>query len=238
LDPGNHGWRWVVEILKGGKHWQAARGVNVSDVRAAFSLVDERAAGHLHGRCSSLRMTTSVHAAAGSLPFKISVLVFIKDAHGRHLMLRRNKAPNRDCWSPVGGKLEMSLGESPFECAIRETREETGLRLAAADLHLFGMVSERGYEGACHWLMFLFDCHKPVPAQPVDIDEGVFGLFGRDAVDALALPASDRVLVWPVYDKYRRSFLAYRAEFGSGSPGVAVLHVDESQLCPHIPDMP
>lgn len=180
-------------------------------------------------------MTTPAHAATALLPFKISVLVFIKDVHGRHLMLRRNKAPNKDCWSPVGGKLEMSLGESPFECAIRETCEETGLRLAATDLHLFGMVSERGYEGANHWLMFLFNCHKPVPAQPADIDEGTFGLFERAAVDALALPASDRVLVWPVYDKYRHSFLAYRAEFGSAA---TVLHVDESYLCPHIPSVP
>ena len=64
-----------------------------------------------------------------SLPFKISVLVFVRDDDGRHLLIRRAKEPNKDCWSPIGGKLEMSEGESPFECAVRETKEEIGLDL-------------------------------------------------------------------------------------------------------------
>ena len=66
------------------------------------------------------------------------------------------KEPNKNCWSPIGGKLEMRLGESPFECAIRETREEIGLEISEGDLHLFSMISEKAYEGSCHWLMFLF----------------------------------------------------------------------------------
>jgi len=57
-------------------------------------------------------------------PFKISVLVFLRDARGRQLLIKRRKAPNLGCWSPIGGKLEMGTGESPFECAIRETGEE------------------------------------------------------------------------------------------------------------------
>ena len=59
------------------------------------------------------------------LPFKISVLVFVKDKNGRLLLIRRAKEPNKDCWSPIGGKLEMVGGESPFECAVRETKEES-----------------------------------------------------------------------------------------------------------------
>ena len=60
-----------------------------------------------------------------TLPFKISVLVFIKDSQGRFLLICRRKTPNKDRWSPIGGKLEMTQGESPFECAVRETGEET-----------------------------------------------------------------------------------------------------------------
>jgi 8-oxo-dGTP diphosphatase len=163
----------------------------------------------------------------GTLPFKISVLVFIKDDTGRHLLIRRNKAPNLNCWSPVGGKLEMPLGESPFECAIRETKEETQLCLAPPDLHLFGMVSERGYEGSSHWLMFLFDCRKPISAIPPAIDEGNFAFFTRNEIDSLSVPPSDRILVWPVYDKHRHSFLAYRAECHPNHP--VRMTIEESQ---------
>ena len=61
------------------------------------------------------------------IPFKISVLVFLRDGAGRLLLIKRRKAPNLGCWSPIGGKLEMGRGESPFECAARETKEEVGL---------------------------------------------------------------------------------------------------------------
>ena len=99
-------------------------------------------------------------SAGAPLPFKISVLVFMHDEAGRLLLIQRTKAPNIGCWSPIGGKLEMATGESPFECAVRETEEETGAKVTTNDLHLFGMISEKGYEGQSHWLMFLFDCRK------------------------------------------------------------------------------
>lgn len=167
-----------------------------------------------------------------TLPFKISVLVFLKDAAGQHLLIKRAKAPNLGCWSPVGGKLEMPQGESPFECAVREVGEETSHLITALDLHLFGMVSERGYEGSTHWLMFLFDCRKPLTALPPDINEGQFGFFTRDAINALHLPATDRKLLWPVWDQHRGSFLAFRAECDPKNP--LVITEEESHLRPHL----
>ena len=62
-------------------------------------------------------------------------------------MLQRSKSPNKGFWSPPGGKLEMALGESPYECAKRESYEELGLELHDDDLNLFGYVSEKNYEG-------------------------------------------------------------------------------------------
>ena len=91
------------------------------------------------------------------LPFKISTLIFTHNSQGQQLLIKRKKAPNLGCWSPIGGKLDMPVGESPYECARRETEEEIGLRLDDGDLHCFGYISEKSYEGEGHWLMFLFE---------------------------------------------------------------------------------
>ncbi len=151
-------------------------------------------------------------------PFTISVLVFVRDAQERFLLLQRAKEPNRGVWSPIGGKLEMAYGESPFECAIRETREEIGITVTEDDLHLFAMVSEKDYEGSGHWLMFLFDCRKPVNELPPSIDEGVFGFFSREELTRIPLPETDRVALWPIYDQFRDGFVALRADCDPAHP--------------------
>lgn len=138
------------------------------------------------------------------LPFKISVLVFVRNADGKFLLIRRAKEPNKDCWSPIGGKLEMADGESPFECAIRETREEIGLELEASDLHLFSMTSERGYEGSAHWLMFLFECKKRLEKLPPDIGEGGFAFFDYSEIRGgkIKIPETDKKLLWDVRERF------------------------------------
>ncbi|MGB0184029.1 MAG: NUDIX hydrolase [Opitutales bacterium] len=145
------------------------------------------------------------------LPFKISVLVFIRNPKGEHLLIQRSKAPNFGCWSPIGGKLDMHLGESPYECARRETQEEVGLELMDEDLHCFGYIAEKSYEGTGHWLMFLFDCRRAIDALPPTIDEGHFAFFSRDAIDELPIPETDRTLLWPYYDRFKNSFVGLRA---------------------------
>lgn len=147
-----------------------------------------------------------------SLPFKISVLVFIKDKEQRLLLLKRKKTPNKGLWSPVGGKLEMAKGESPFECAIREVSEETGMSIKTKDLHLFGMISEKAYEGSGHWLMFLFNCKSTVRNLPPSINEGSFQFFTRDEVNGIPIPQTDRQGLWPLYDKYANRFVVMRAD--------------------------
>lgn len=157
------------------------------------------------------------------LPFKISVLVFVHNEANELLLIERRKSPNFGCWSPVGGKLEMATGESPMQCAIRELFEETGLRVAESDLHLFGYVAEKAYEGDTHWLMFLFDCRVPLSRLPETIDEGRFAFFSREAVEAINVPPTDRVLVWPWWDSHRERFVALRADCSiAGEPRVVV----------------
>lgn len=156
--------------------------------------------------------------AAPALTYKIAVLVFLENAAGEHLLLLRAKPPNLGVWSPIGGKLETALGESPFECAVRETTEETGHAIATDDLHLFAMIAEKAYEGESHWLMFLFRCKRPLLTVPADMHEGRFGFFSRAAIDALPIPETDRTALWPVYDQYRDRFVALRADCAPGKP--------------------
>lgn len=150
------------------------------------------------------------------LPFKISVLVFVKDAQGRQLMIERRKAPNMGCWSPIGGKLEMGIGESPFECAVREVGEEADFAITREDLHLWSMISEKHYEGQMHWLMFCFDCKKPLEKLPETIDEGRFRFYSREEIHQIKVPETDRTLIWPNYDRYREGFVALRADCQPG----------------------
>ncbi len=139
----------------------------------------------------------------------------------------RAKPPNLGAWSPIGGKLEMATGESPFECAARETAEETGLVVTPADLHLFAMIAEKSYEDRSHWLLFLFRCLRPIDTLPPAIDEGHFGFYSREAIDRLPIPETDRVALWPTYDRYRDRFVALRADCAPGQP----LHVVTEQIC-------
>ncbi|MFP4260750.1 MAG: NUDIX hydrolase [Opitutales bacterium] len=147
-----------------------------------------------------------------NLPFKISALVFVQNTVDEHLLIERRKAPNKGCWSPVGGKLDMARGESPYECARREVGEEIGLHLGDTDLHCFGYISEKSYEGSGHWLMFLFDCHRRIKALPPEIDEGRFRFFARSAIDALDIPETDRTLLWPYFDRFSGGFVGIRAD--------------------------
>lgn len=163
-----------------------------------------------------------------TLSYKIAVLVFLENTAGEHLLLLRAKPPNLGIWSPIGGKLEMETGESPFECAVRETYEETGLRVDASALHLFAMIAEKAYEGQSHWLMFLFRCTVPLPGLPPAIDEGKFGFFSRAAIDALPIPDTDRTALWPTYDRYRDHFVALKADCAPGRPIV----VEVEQITP------
>jgi len=152
------------------------------------------------------------------LAYKIAVLVFIENAAGEHLLMLRAKPPNLGVWSPIGGKLETATGESPFECAARETHEETGFAIGTDDLHLFGMIAEKAYEGQAHWLLFLFRCKRPISALPPPIGEGRFGFFDRAALEKLPLPETDRTALWPIYDRHRDHFVALRADCAPHQP--------------------
>lgn len=165
---------------------------------------------------------------SSSLAYKVAVLVFLENTRGELLLLLRAKPPNLGAWSPIGGKLEFATGESPFECAVRETAEETGHVVTTADLHLFAMIAEKAYEGDAHWLLFLFRCHRPLTGLPPDFHEGRFGFFSRAEIDSLPLPETDRTALWPIYDRYKDRFVALRADCSPDQP----LRIEVEQVTP------
>ena len=143
-----------------------------------------------------------------ALPYKIATLLYCFNERDEVLLLERAREPNRGLWSPCGGKLHTDDGESPYACACREAREEIGLALTPADLHLTGLISEHGYAGEAHWLMFLFEVKRRLTALPANHPEGKFQFFTRAALGKLKLPETDRESIWPWFWQYRGGFFA------------------------------
>jgi 8-oxo-dGTP diphosphatase len=142
------------------------------------------------------------------LPYKVATLLYCFNDRDEVLLIERAQEPNRGFWSPCGGKLHTEDGESPYVCACREAHEELGLEISASDLHLTGLVSEDGYQGQSHWLMFLFEIKRKLAAAPAPHREGTFRFFPRTALDALKIPDTDRERIWPWFWQHRGGFFA------------------------------
>ena len=143
-----------------------------------------------------------------ALPYRIATLLYCFSERDEVLLLERAQEPNRGLWSPPGGKLHTEVGESPYTCACREAHEELGLKVSPDDLHLTGLVSEHGYEGQAHWLMFLFEIKPRLKSLPLPHREGRFEFFAPDQLPALKLPQTDREQVWPLFWRHRGGFFA------------------------------
>lgn len=82
------------------------------------------------------------------------MLTLVKDEN-RILMIRRSDPPHSGKWALPGGHLE--FGESLEKAAIRETREETGLRVWINRTLGFKNVLIREPSGRYHVVLFCFE---------------------------------------------------------------------------------
>lgn len=152
------------------------------------------------------------------LPHKISTLLYCFNACDEVLLMRRAQEPNLGLWSPPGGKLHAGQGESPHACACREAEEELGIRIAASEARLTGIIAETGYEENAHWLMFLFEVTTKLKALPPPHREGSFAFHTRAALADLPMPATDREMIWPLFWKHRGGFFAAHCATMRGEP--------------------
>lgn len=151
-----------------------------------------------------------------SLPYKIATLLYCFNERDETLLLRRKNKPNLGLWSPCGGKLHMDEGESPYACACREAWEEIGLKITPGNLHLTGIVSEHGYEGQGHWLLFLFEVLTKLKALPPAHEEGDFAFFPAAELNSLSIPKTDRDQIWPLFWKNRGGFFSAHCRCEAG----------------------
>jgi len=147
-----------------------------------------------------------------SLPYQIATLLYCFNEQEEVLLLERAQEPNLGLWSPCGGKLRTDIGESPYVCACREAQEELGVARSPSDFRLTGVVSEHGYLGQSHWLMFLFELRPQLKTLPPPHREGRFEFFPREELPGLRLPQTDRERIWPWFWQHRGGFFAAHCE--------------------------
>lgn len=162
-------------------------------------------------------MSELARVAKASYPYKIAVLCDLRDAEGRVLLIRRAKDPNKGLYSPIGGKLDTETGESPAMCARREIQEEAGIDVPIERLHLGGLISEHGYQGQTNWLMFWYRVLGAVSVRPQTIREGDLEWHAAAGLFGLALPETDRRIIWP---------LVMEHDAGGARPGFFAVHVE------------
>ena len=118
-----------------------------------------------------------------------STLCYI-EKNGKYLMLHRVKKENdanRDKWIGIGGKFED--GESPEECILRETKEETGLTLTAYRYRgIVTFVSDKWETEYMH----LFTA-TGFSGKIIDCDEGVLEWVPKEKVTGLPIWEGDKI---------------------------------------------
>lgn len=121
-----------------------------------------------------------------------STLCYI-EKDGSYLMLYRNKKKidaNGGKWIGVGGKFLEN--ESPDDCVVRETLEETGLRLVLPKIRgIVTFVSDK-YETE---QMFLFTSDRFEGALNTVCDEGELRWIPKEQIGSLNLWEGDRLFL-------------------------------------------
>jgi 8-oxo-dGTP diphosphatase len=130
------------------------------------------------------------------LALKLATLLYIKNAKGEYLMLKRAHQPNKGLLSPPGGKLHIDDAESPFQCAVREASEECGIISRTTDWVLLGIITEKNYPHIGNIMLFLFEYKNKLDALPPDFNEGRFRFVPENEILQSNIPETDKLYIW------------------------------------------
>jgi len=107
----------------------------------------------------------------------------------RFLLLKRLKEPNKNLYTPVGGKLDPF--ESPLDSAIRETREETGIKIDR--MKYCGILTESS-PTEYNWICYVYLAEIDFIQTP-DCNEGKLEWIEFENVMDIPTPKTD----WFIY---------------------------------------
>jgi 8-oxo-dGTP diphosphatase len=117
------------------------------------------------------------------------------------LMIYRNKKENdyhRGKWNGLGGKF--NPGESPEECAIREIREECGLKVKSVIMK--GFITFPMFDGVDDWYVFLFTADE-YTGKLIDSPEGMLEWIPNKNLTEINLWEGDKIFIpWLFADKF------------------------------------
>lgn len=112
------------------------------------------------------------------------------------LLLKRYNPPHVGKYVPVGGKLERF--ESPDQAAIRETFEETGIRITREQLRYGGILMETSPVDY-NWQSNIYLADVPYQEAPL-CDEGELAWINFEDIPNISTPATD----WHIYQYLMR----------------------------------
>ena len=141
-----------------------------------------------------------------------TTLIYLENEKGEYLMLHRVKKKddiNRDKWIGVGGSFE--YGESPEECAVRETREETGLTLT--DYRYRGLVTFDWAGAEETQYMHLFTA-TAWTGELTECNEGDLEWVPKEKVYDLPIWDGDRIFLRLLEED--RPFFSLKLSYGAG----------------------
>ncbi len=136
-------------------------------------------------------MNSEVETRPGTTPVPAVLAVVVRD--GRVLLVRRANNPDKGLWGYPGGRIEP--GETWAQAAIRELREETGVRAEAVGVLTALDVIDRADDGALrhHFVLIAVDCRWQAGEGQAADDALEARWFTLDEVCALGPTASAQV---------------------------------------------
>jgi 8-oxo-dGTP diphosphatase len=120
---------------------------------------------------------------------KVAVICILKHKD-KFLLLERLREPNKDLFTPLGGKIDPY--ETPLNAAKRETLEESGI--VVEDMDFCGILTETS-PTKYNWTSYVYMAEIDYQEAP-DCNEGVLKWIKADEILNIPTPKTD----WHIYE--------------------------------------